>query len=110
MSLNREQMLFLVGSEEASEVAKELVKCIRFTPNHTHHAYDASNYQRFLKEFNELLGMVDLIREHMRSEHFVLEDPIQEGLWRNAKKAQFEHYGELSAKMGVCEEGACEDR
>jgi hypothetical protein len=105
MSLNHEQLLFLVYGEEASEVAKEASKCIRFTPTHTHVDFVDSNYQRLLKEWNEQLAMMSLIKKHMREEYGIESDAAQERIWQRNKIKQFEKYAKISGEMGTYTKG-----
>lgn len=101
-SMNREQMLFLVASEEASEVAKELVKCIRFTPMHKHVDYEATNYVRMRKEWNELQAMMEMLEEHMEEHHgFQMTGEVlrEERMRRHVKRQRFEQFSKISEKL-----------
>lgn len=54
--------LLTLASEEAIEVAKELLKCVRFTP---HDSLDGvSNIERVNNEFSDLIAILELLEEH----------------------------------------------
>lgn len=57
---------YLLGDliEELSEVIKELVKCQKFTCDHTPNCYDTSNFERACLELSDVYAVV----KHLRNE------------------------------------------
>lgn len=82
--------MLTLASEEAIEVAKELLKCVRFTP------YDAldgvSNIDRVNREYSDFVAICELLEEHsiFIGAHRELID---------AKKERLKHWMEVSDRL-----------
>ena len=86
-------------AEEASAVAKEASKCLRFTPGHEHSG--ESNYVRLLKEWNELSAMMLLLRTAMSESGVISPTSEQEAKWYNGKLERFEEFKAISQTLGA---------
>lgn len=90
--MTREQYLLALLAEECAEVAQRATKAIRFgleIPEGTQPGY-ASNKERLLEEFNDLLVIVEMLfgKEYVNESQQL------------AKKAKIEKYTELSKQIG----------
>ena len=97
--MNKQELILTMVAEEASEVAKEASKCLRFTPGHEHNG--ESNYVRLLKEWNELSAMMLLLRATMIESEVISPTSEQEAEWYNGKLERFEEFKAISQTLGA---------
>jgi hypothetical protein len=92
--MNIKEHLFLLLSEEASEVSQAASKCIRFTPSHELNGL--SNSANLEIEYNDLLAVIDLLEDHgvflRRVNHLV-----------EAKKKRLAKFFKISEEFGTLE-------
>jgi hypothetical protein len=60
--MTREELLLIQLSEELSEMQQEIAKMLRFTPEHVLESSGKSNLDRFNIEYNDMLGILQLLR------------------------------------------------
>lgn len=97
--MNKQELILTMVAEEASEVAKEASKCLRFTPGHEHNG--ESNYVRLLKEWNELSAMMVLLRATMIESGVKTPSMQQEVDWYSGKLERFEEFKAISQVLGA---------
>ena len=97
--MNKQELILTMVAEEASEVAKEASKCLRFTPGNEHNG--ESNYVRLLKEWNELSAMMLLLRATMLESEVISPTSNQEAEWYNGKLERFEEFKAISQALGA---------
>jgi len=82
--------LLTLASEECNEIAKELLKCVRFTP------FDSldgiRNVDRVSNELADLMGVIELLREEG-----VDINPTRIAI--NDKKARLKHWMAVSDRL-----------
>lgn len=62
--MDLEAHLLLLLAEECNEISQSAIKCIRFTTRHVAEGMDGhSNLNRLQAEYNDMLAVVDLLRE-----------------------------------------------
>lgn len=59
--MNIREYLIACLVEELSEVQKELVKCLRFTPNHVSAHDNTSNIDRVSMEYADVIAVLELL-------------------------------------------------
>ena len=101
--MNKQELILTMVAEEASEVAKEASKCLRFTPGHEHNG--ESNYVRLLKEWNELSAMMLLLRTAMSESGVNTPSMQQEVDWYSSKLERFEEFKAISQTLGAVDSG-----
>ena len=101
--MNKQELILTMVAEEASEVAKEASKCLRFTPGHEHNG--ESNYVRLLKEWNELSAMMLLLRATMSESGVNTPSMQQEVDWYSGKLERFEEFKAISQALGAVDSG-----
>jgi NTP pyrophosphatase (non-canonical NTP hydrolase) len=94
MVMNVTEYLLACLAEEAGEVSKEAIKCIRFTADHVAPGYSKSNLERLGKEYTELIAIKELLDEFGINIQVNPEDLIR-------KKIRTMHYMDISANMGT---------
>lgn len=60
--MNNKEHLLVCLAEELAEVAVEVSKCLRFTPEHTPACYDTSNLRRLQLEVMDVYAISDLLQ------------------------------------------------
>lgn len=90
--MDRESYLLIQLAEELNELAKELLKCVRFTPHHIMNGTHDSNLTRANREYADVLGLIEMLStEGIR---LVAETSLIE-----AKKAKVEHFMRVSQTL-----------
>lgn len=94
--MNKREYLFLLVSEEAMEVAKEALKCMRFTPDHQHAAYTATNLERLQVEVTDLMTVLGLLEKELGTmfSHLTSEEKV----------TRTEKFMEISRQLGTLKE------
>jgi hypothetical protein len=91
--LNYQQYLLLCAIEELGEIQKELLKCLRFTPEND--SYDGvANIERVNAEMSDFEAICDLLKTtglELRSNPIQIED----------KKRRLKVYLNISKELGV---------
>jgi len=94
--VNLTEYLLATFAEEAAEVGKETLKCIRFGVDQHYEHYDATNLQRLILEFSDLEATrrdLQLVGIDIRiDEHRVSE-----------KRARNVHFANVSKETGTLE-------
>lgn len=94
-SMTLPQYLFVCLMEEASEVAQEGAKCLRFTPNHSQREFGLTNLDKLKVEFAQLcavaeeLGVASGLRNAVDSFAF------------DKKIVALQRYGRISMQLGT---------
>lgn len=92
--MNLKQYLLVCFMEECIEVAHATSKLIRFTEHDSPVIGGITNSQNLVKEFNDLLALVDLLKEHgvilIRDESLI-----------KLKRQRLEDYAHYSKLLGV---------
>ena len=91
--MNRVQYLFNLLSEEASEVAQNASKCIRFTPFHKSPKYTENNIERLQTEITDFVTIIQMLEEELR--HKFDMTPSED------KRERVEQYYEISRQLGT---------
>ena len=95
MTLNVEQYLLTTLAEEASEVAQEASKCIRFTCTHTNPVTKTINIDKLEIELRDLMTIVHMLEKHLGI--MFNKEPSMK------KEDTVLHYMNISTKLGVLE-------
>lgn len=103
--MDRLDHLLVIVGEEASEVAKESAKCLRFGAHEVYPEIGISNVERLLVEFNELYALMEM----MASERIIREDFLDRTKI-DAKKLKVEKLLLYSAECGRLASGATQVR
>ncbi len=97
--LNREQYLLIKLGEECNEVAQRVTKALTFSLAETQNGQPYDNAERIIQEFNDLLGVMDLL---MEEGYFgIHEDKIFDPSAIGNKILKLEKYMEYSVKCGT---------
>lgn len=91
------EMLLTILGEECNETAQRVSKALRFTPGEVQPGQELTNAQRIVYEFNDILAVMEILREHGVFDKVV--DPVALLL----KKNKIEKYLNYSAKVGTLE-------
>lgn len=96
--MNRVDHLLVILAEEASEVSKEVAKCLRFGPEEVYKPIGISNAQRVYAELQDLIAVAEMLQVHgilpaeLRNEKMIYD-----------KKVKVEQHLEYSVKCGRLE-------
>ena len=100
--MNVKEYLMLCAIEELGEIAKEISKCMRFTPGHVAPEYGTSNVSRVEKEIAEFYAVIEMLKENnigIRAAPFHFnEEQVSEFL---GKKMRLKAYMERSRELGT---------
>lgn len=91
--MNRLQHLFLLLAEEASEVAQNSSKCIRFTHTHQGPQYSSNNLERLQVELRDMFSVLSLLEQHLGILFDHTPDP--------EKVKRIEKYMQISVDLGT---------
>lgn len=94
--LNRKEYLMLCLIEELGECQKELIKCLRFGKDQFCEETNNTNFDRFLAEWSDLMGTVEVLRDE---NVFIVS--TSEAV--SKKIERIEYYYNKSVKMGTVE-------
>ena len=94
-----EQYLLVKLAEEASEIAQIALKTAQFGVHEKYHKLDEDNLERISGEFNDLLGVIELLRDNnvYINTNF---DKIAD------KKIKVKKYLKYSQDLGMVEQGS----
>lgn len=95
MTLNVEQYLLTTLAEEASEVAQEASKCIRFTCTHTNPVTKVINIDKLEVEIRDLMTLIHMLEKHLDIK-FNKEPSMK-------KEDSVLHYMNVSTRLGALE-------
>lgn len=96
--MNRIDLLFVQVGEEASEVAQEASKCLRFGPDEIYPVIGITNAERVKAEFNDLLAVIEMLQEEG-----AMPMPLIDREMIEAKKIKVEKNISYSATRGRVE-------
>jgi hypothetical protein len=91
--MNREQYLFKLLEEEASEVGQNASKCMRFTALHTAPQYSETNLERLQTELTDFFTVLEMLEEELKVEF----DRSSSA----SKKDRIEGYYNISKQLGT---------
>lgn len=101
--MKESEYLFVCLSEEGSEVAKEALKCVRFTPFHRHSNYPRSNFEKLVVEYAQLQATFEVLINHLKGQNPGIANSYTELYSKSYadKISALEKYTEISRRMGV---------
>lgn len=97
--MNKLQYLLCKLAEEASEISQIAMKTQQFGPYEICPDLPESNIERVNKEFNDLLGVVEMINEYLDANHLQKDEFLIE-----EKKKKVEKYFQYSVACGQIKE------
>jgi ribosomal protein S8 len=93
--MTRSELLLTVLAEECNETAQRVSKALRFGLNEVQRGQDLTNAQRIVYEFNDIMAVMDILRQEGFIENVIDADAIQK------KKDKLAEYMDYSQKCGV---------
>ena len=94
--MTRKEMLLLILSEEAAEVAQGVTKALRFGLNEVYPVTGKTNLERLIEELNDMAAVIQMLQEEQ-----VLPWGIHDKKQTEAKKIKVEKYLEYSKSLGL---------
>jgi hypothetical protein len=92
--LNTKEYLMLCLIEELGECQKELIKCLRFGREQFCEESNSTNFERFLAEWSDLMGIIEMLRNEN-----ILIVSTSEAISRKIERT--EYYMKKSINMGT---------
>lgn len=94
--INRKEYLILCLIEELGECQKELIKCLRFGREQFCEETNNTNFERFLTEWSDLMGIIEMLQNEGI---FVVS--TSEAVAKKIERT--EYYMKKSINMGILE-------
>lgn len=94
--MTRVEMLLVQLGEEASEVVKEVAKCLRFGPDEIYKPIGITNSARVFSELQDLIAVAEMLQVHS-----ILPENLRDEAMIYAKKVKVELHLEYSEKCGT---------
>ncbi len=88
--------LMIIAMEECCEISHELSKAIRFGPDEVYEMIGLSNIQRALKEYNQLVAVLEMLRDHG-----VFSGDMRDQKVIDEKKIKVAEYMDYAMRLGV---------
>lgn len=93
--INRLEYLLILAAEEAGEVSKEALKCIRFTTHNIDPVSGMRNFDKLKLEINDLMAALELLSEELGENIEPKVDPL--------KISRTMNYMQISRELGTLE-------
>jgi len=101
--MTRQQYLFGKLAEECAELAKEAIKCQQFGVLHVFgNAKGVTNIERLNGEFNDVMGVIDMLNENITEEWQPTTNVISVHPDKvSAKVAKVQRWFDVAQEMGM---------
>jgi hypothetical protein len=97
--MNRKEHLLTILAEEGAEVGQIVSKILRFGMDDVMPGQFQTNEDRLIEEFNDLVGMMQMLREEG-----IIKKPFMNQILCDGKKARVERFLKYSRRKGTLEE------